>query len=69
MATERELANARRDYDRQIREATHGWWRTLWLAARDLFRAFAGDVADRPSTRRQRHDRKAEVERAAKERL
>lgn len=69
MTTERELSNARRDYDRQTLEATPGWWRTLWRAVRDLAHAISDDLARRPRARRGRLDRKEAIERAARERL
>lgn len=73
MTTEREFQNARRDNERQVGEARVGWWRQLWIAARDLVRAFADDLSARPTrpplTRRQRQARKQEIERAAKGRL
>lgn len=69
MSTVRELANARRDYDRQIREATPSWWRSAWSALVDLARTIADDLGGQPMSRRARADRKAAVERAAKERL
>ena len=37
MSTEREFQNARRDYERQVKEAKHSWFKELWEAFKGLF--------------------------------
>ncbi|HVR48524.1 MAG TPA: hypothetical protein VMS38_02210 [Pseudorhodoferax sp.] len=71
MSTEREFQNANRDYLRQLREARPPLWRRAWDAVRGLMRQFASALRRGPATadRRAIRDRKAAIERAAKERL
>lgn len=64
MTTERELQNARRDYERQIREAKGSWLKELWDSFKGLFAE--GESVDERYERRLKRD---QVRRKAKDAL